>query len=111
MRRLTYIDEDGLERMVLLRDCDPDDIAIGIPISPPPVSRLDGLNADERRKLHTLLFRRGLFRWSDVIRQQDGIGSVVAAMGRDLKWDRARINEVRRQVVALYRQYEREEKT
>jgi hypothetical protein len=111
MRRLRYTDEAGIERTALLRDFDPDDPALGVQVSPPPIDRLQLLTADERKRLHELLTKRGLYRWRDVIAQQDGITGVVGMVSRDFGWDRAKTNDVRRQVVALYKQYEREEQT
>jgi hypothetical protein len=111
MRQLRYTDEDGMERVVLLRDCDPDDPALGVQISPPPVDRLRLLTDDERKRIHGLLTKRGLYRWRNVIAQQDGITGVVGVVSREFGWDRAKTNDVRRQVVALYKEYEREEQT
>jgi len=111
MRQLVYTDDDGLERMVLLRDRDPDDPALGVQVSPPPLQRITDLTPDELKQLNKLLTKRGLFRWRDVVAQQNGLTNVAGIVARDNGWDRAKTNEVRRKLATLYRKYEREEMT
>jgi len=109
MKRLVYTDENGLERMVLLRDRDPDDPALGVQVSPPPLQRLTNLTLDELTQMSQLLINRGLFRWRDVVAQQNGLTNITRIVARNNGWNRAKTNEVRRQLTALYRQYEKEE--
>ena len=76
MRTVVYEDGRGRKRARMIRD--DDDVeqaaAIGIPMDPPDVDRIDWELV--RADLHNLLVDRGLLSWDHVVESQNGLESV-----------------------------------
>lgn len=101
MRVYAYQDDDGYLRQVLLRDKDPDDSTLGIPLEPPDLSGLK-LPEASRRDLHNTLVGRGLFTWADVVAQQNALTASAGMVAR--KHNLPNLSELRRSLIALYKQ-------
>jgi hypothetical protein len=78
LRRVTWTDARGRQRAALVRDNDPDEVAIngeGIPLDPPDVFELDCEKL--MVELHNQLVGRGLITAEDVTRSQNGLSAAV----------------------------------
>ena len=96
MRLVIYEDKDGWKRGSMIRDDDPDSYAPkGLPKNPPDLRGLDWEGIS--REINNALVDQGLFTWRDVQLAQNGVTSIVN-------------NIVRRRIVALFKQDDREKK-
>lgn len=84
MRQATYVDDDGRKWVVQLPDGVPDeDARMGLPIGPPPLTKL-GLPKETEIRLHNQLYDRGVITPADAKRQrQDIFGALQAAFNVD----------------------------
>lgn len=75
MRKVIHTDNEGLKRVVMLRDDDPDSMArAGIPVSLPA----DDLDWGAiKRDLNNILIDRGLLTLGDVEASKDGLRSAI----------------------------------
>jgi hypothetical protein len=84
LREVTWEDASGKKHKSLIRDNDPDDVAIegkGLSQDPPDIESINW--EDVKRDLHNQLFNRGLITKNDVMKQQNGItGAILAALKR-----------------------------
>lgn len=101
MKIHAWQDDNGYLRQVLLRDEDPDESGLGIPLEPPDLSALKLPDA-ARRDLHNTLVARGLFTWADVVAQQNALTASAGMVARKHKLSNG--SELRRQLIALYKQ-------
>lgn len=76
MRLVEWTDDSGMNRLSLLRDSDPDEVAPqGIPHDPPNLDELDWDSI--KRDIHNELVSRRLITWEDVKASQNGVTTVV----------------------------------
>lgn len=104
MRIVTWTDANGYIRRALLRAVDPDKDAarIGVPLGPPSLEAIP-LAADAKRDLHNMLVTRNLLTWNDVLVQQGGLTASARSIGRQHGLDKAQVSELRRQLIAVYK--------
>lgn len=82
MKRVTFTDDRGFLRCVLLRDNDDErNVKAGIPLEPPPITEL---LQDIEKALHNELVSRNLLSWDDVMRSQNGLSSAILAALRPI---------------------------
>jgi len=104
MRIVTWTDPDGYVRRALLRAEDPDTDAprIGIPLCPPSLEELP-VSEEVKRDLHNHIMARNLLTWADVVVQQAGLTACAHLVGREHKMDPRQVSELRRQLIAVYK--------
>ncbi len=89
MRKVIVEDRLGWTRAYLVRDEDPDEMAEeGIPLLPPDLNRINFEHV--KKNIHNQLVRRGLFTWEDVVKHQNAVTKIVAAV-------------IKREVLMLYK--------
>lgn len=93
MRPIIYTDEQGLMHRTLIKDSDPDNMAeYGVHAGPPDLHQIDWETVI--KELNNTLVLAGIFTWEDVQRKgPDFIGAV---------------NTVKKHIINLYREHERE---
>lgn len=75
MKRVTWTDEAGYFRAVLLPQSAPDEyIHLGVPSEPPNVDLIDWVEI--KRDLHNALMNEGLLTWNDVQKGQSRISAI-----------------------------------
>ena len=95
MKTVKYTDKHGVLRASMVRDDDSDELAPqGIPVG------IDLIEIDCEtimREISEMLIQRNIFDWGDVQHQQNAVTSTVMSV-------------VRRQIIALFRQRDREQR-
>jgi len=95
MKLVEWTDENGYKHLSLLRNDDPDDMALyGIQKDPPDVSSFDWQVI--KKELHNALVERRLVTWRDVQLNKDSITSAVLSI-------------LRRRLITLFKEREQQE--
>lgn len=88
LQRVSYTDQDGRKKVVLLPEgVSEDEAAMGIPIGPPSLDEL-GLPLESEVRLNNELFNRGIFTAVDAIKRR---ADIIAAIQATFKVDASRI--------------------
>ncbi len=74
MKLVEYTDEDGKQRISIVRDADTDMLSAGIRIEPPP---LDDILDEAKVELHNELVKRKLFTYLDFQKRPDELGAAI----------------------------------
>ena len=75
MKRISWTDEDGFNRAVLLPQSAPDEyVHLGIPSEPPNVALIDWVEI--KRDLHNALMNENILTWRDVQNGQNRISAI-----------------------------------
>lgn len=76
MKVVKWVDKNGYKRQSLLRDEDPDDMALqGIPLEPPDLSQIDW--QEVQRLLHNALVDNGMIEWNDLVTRPNGVTNAI----------------------------------
>jgi hypothetical protein len=75
MKRITFVDDDGYERAVLLPYGAPNEaVEFGVPSEPPNLDRVDWDGV--KRDLHNALMAENILTWEDVQAGQNRVSAI-----------------------------------
>jgi hypothetical protein len=76
MKIVKWVDKDGYKRRSMLRDKDPDSMAIqGVPVDPPDLDQVDW--EEVKRLLHNALVDNEMFEWNDLVIKPNGVTNAI----------------------------------